>query len=168
MSRALLGLALLALVYALTLASADPLDLLAGLALGAVGVAVQRRLRGVEPADEGADRAAALPARVLAFPLFVGGLLADVARGTIDVALRTLHLRMVERPGIVLVPIEERTRLGVAVSALATTLSPGSLLVDVDWQRRAMLIHVIDASDPDAVRAQHRRFYERYQRRVFP
>ena len=168
MTRELLGVVLLALVYALTLASADPLDLLAGLVFGAAGVMAQRRLRSVERTDEEEGRAPPLPARVLAFPLFVGGLLADVARGTIDVALRTLHLRMVERPGIVLVPIEERTRLGVAVSALATTLSPGSLLVDVDWQRRAMLIHVIDASDPDAVRALHRRFYERYQRRVFP
>ena len=31
-----------------------------------------------------------------------------------------------------------------------------------------MLFHVIDASDPDAVRAQLDRFYQRYQRRVFP
>jgi multisubunit Na+/H+ antiporter MnhE subunit len=49
-----------------------------------------------------------------------------------------------------------------------TTLSPGSVLVDIDWQRRDMLLHVIDASDPDAVRADLERFYDRYQRRVFP
>jgi multisubunit Na+/H+ antiporter MnhE subunit len=32
----------------------------------------------------------------------------------------------------------------------------------------AMLVHVIDAHDPDAVRAQIDGFYHRYQRRVFP
>jgi multisubunit Na+/H+ antiporter MnhE subunit len=31
-----------------------------------------------------------------------------------------------------------------------------------------MLFHVIDASDPDAVRDHLDRFYQRYQRRVFP
>jgi len=31
-----------------------------------------------------------------------------------------------------------------------------------------MLFHVIDASDPDAVRVHFNRFYQRYQRPVFP
>jgi multisubunit Na+/H+ antiporter MnhE subunit len=56
----------------------------------------------------------------------------------------------------------------VAVSALVTTLSPGSFLVDVDWTEGTMLIHVIEASDPDRVRADLETFYQRYQRRVFP
>jgi multisubunit Na+/H+ antiporter MnhE subunit len=68
----------------------------------------------------------------------------------------------------VLVPIGERSELGVAVTGLLIGLSPGSLLLDVDPERQAMLFHVIDASDPDAVRAQLDRFYQRYQRRVFP
>jgi multisubunit Na+/H+ antiporter MnhF subunit len=39
------------------------------------------------------------------------------------------------------------------VTALAASLSPGSVLVDIDWDRRDLLMHVIDASDPDGVRA---------------
>ncbi|MDP9369920.1 MAG: hypothetical protein M3Q03_16890 [Chloroflexota bacterium] len=31
-----------------------------------------------------------------------------------------------------------------------------------------LLIHVLDATDPDAVRAEHERFYRRFQRHVFP
>jgi multicomponent Na+:H+ antiporter subunit E len=77
-------------------------------------------------------------------------------------------LRPVECPGIVLVPIGERTELGVAVTGLLAGLSPGSMLVEVDSQRQAMLFHVIDAHDPDAVRDHLDRFYQRYQRRVFP
>jgi multisubunit Na+/H+ antiporter MnhE subunit len=42
------------------------------------------------------------------------------------------------------------------------------MLVEVDNERQAMLFHVIDASDPDAVRDHLDRFYQRYQRRVFP
>ncbi len=158
-----LAVGLLTLVYALTLVSVDPLDLALGAVLAGLTLLGAHRLPR-------SGHAAPTPTlgRVLRFPAFVAGLLADVAAGTWDVALRVLHLRPLERPGIVLVPIEERTPLGVAVSALATTLSPGSVLVDVDWERRVMLVHVIDASDPERVRAQHRRFYERFQRPVFP
>jgi len=149
-------------VYALTLASADPLDLLAGVVIAAALVAATR-----SPALRG-GAAPPLAARVVAFPLFAAGLLADIARGTWDVALRVVHLRPIEHPGIVRIPIGERTPLGVAVSALATTLSSGTVFVDVDEEEEVMLLHVIDAADPDRVRAQHLRFYERYQRRVFP
>jgi multicomponent Na+:H+ antiporter subunit E len=31
-----------------------------------------------------------------------------------------------------------------------------------------MLLHVLDAADPDAVRRHHAAFYERHQRSVFP
>jgi hypothetical protein len=31
-----------------------------------------------------------------------------------------------------------------------------------------MLLHVIDASDPDEVRRRHQVFYDRFQRKVFP
>ena len=73
-----------------------------------------------------------LAGRVAAFPVLVGGLLVEVLRGTWDVGLRVVGLRPVECPGIVLVPIGERTELGVAVTGLLAGLSPGSMLVEVD------------------------------------
>jgi multisubunit Na+/H+ antiporter MnhE subunit len=160
-------------VYVLTLASAHPLDLLAGALLGAALVAVTRAPAPREaPSLDGRPWAAhptpPLAVRVAAFPLFAYGLLADIARGTWDVALRVVHLRPIEHPGIVRIPVGERTPLGVAVSALATTLSPGTVFIDLDEEAGVMLLHVIDAADPDRVRADHLRFYERYQRRVFP
>jgi multisubunit Na+/H+ antiporter MnhE subunit len=66
------------------------------------------------------------------------------------------------------IPIGLRSERGVAVSALTTTLSPGTVLIDVDAERRELLVHVIDATDPDEVRARAQRFYDRYQRNVFP
>ena len=164
MTRLVLTTLGLTAVYALTLVSSDPVDWLTGAVLsGALSVYLARRLR-LAPAESPASFAR----RLLRFPAFVGAVLVDVIGGTWDVALRTVHLRGLECPGVVRVPIGERTERGVAVSALATTLSPGSVLLDVDWDHGDMLLHVIDASDPDAVRARLQRFYERYQRPVFP
>jgi multicomponent Na+:H+ antiporter subunit E len=159
----LLWVAVLAGVYLLTLGSVHPLDLAFGLALAAV-LSFGLRGRLQRPQGEGPS----LAARLAGAPLLLAGLLAEIARGTWDVALRVLHLRPVEQPGVVLVPVGERSELGVAVTGLLIGLSPGSLLVDVDTEREMMLFHVIDASDPDAVRAQVDHFYRRYQRRVFP
>jgi multisubunit Na+/H+ antiporter MnhE subunit len=160
----LLAVALLAAVYLLTLGSTDPLDLALGLVLAA---ALAVGLRGQLPPPGGRDRPP-LGLRVAAFPLLVGAVLAEIAKGTWDVGLRVLGLRPLQGPGIVLVPIGERSPIGVAVTGLLVGLSPGSMLLEVDERRRMMLFHVIDARDPDAVRAQIDRLYQRWQRRVFP
>jgi multisubunit Na+/H+ antiporter MnhE subunit len=159
-----LRIAGLGLIFVLTLASADPVDLALGSALGgALLLALGDRLR-LGPTGH----LPPLAGRVLWFPVFAGAVVADIVQGTWDVALRVLHARRLEQPGIVRIPIGERSERGVAISALATTLSPGSVLVDVDWEGRDLLLHVIDASNPAAVRARLQRFYDRYQRKVFP
>jgi multisubunit Na+/H+ antiporter MnhE subunit len=162
--RALFCVALLTLVYALVLASFHPWDLAIGAALScALFLAARGYLFGDKP-----DAPWSALGRVAAFVPFAAAVVRDVLVGTWEVALVTLHLRPLDRPGIVAVPIGERTPTGIAVTALVMTLSPGEFLVEVDWERRAMLMHVIDASNPEKVRAAHERFYSRYQRKVFP
>ncbi|HSI81314.1 MAG TPA: Na+/H+ antiporter subunit E [Solirubrobacterales bacterium] len=158
------GVILVAAAYLLTLASADPIDVLMAVAISIAVIAGLRRFLLGERAlglREVAGRALRLPA----FALVV---LREIVVGTWQVALVVSGLRQLRRPGIVRIPIGERTPNGVAVTALAITLSPGELLVDVDWDGRVMLIHVIDASDPDGIRARYEQIYERYQRQVFP
>jgi multisubunit Na+/H+ antiporter MnhE subunit len=153
----------LGVLYVLTLVSTDPIDLVTGSAVGAVLLVLMgTRLRPVRAAAPG------LAARIAWFPVFAGAVLVDVLKGTWDVALRVLHLRTVDSPGLIWVPLGERSDHGVAVWALVTTLSPGSVYVDIDEEGRRLLLHVLDASDPDAHRAQMQHFYDRYQRRVFP
>ncbi len=154
----------LGLLYSLTLASSDPVDFATGVLLGGTLMSVLAKHRPIR-AEESVTT---LALRLAWFGIFAAAVLGDVVRGTWDVTLRVMHLRDVERPGIVRVPIGDRSERGAAISALATTLSPGSVLLDIDWERRDLLLHVIDASDPDGVRSRHQRFYERYQRRVFP
>jgi len=158
---ALLAFVLLTLVYALVLASFAPLDLALGAIISACLLLALREGGPVE-AGPGPFR------RFIAFFPFVVAVLWEIVRGTWDVALVTLHLKPLRSPGVVVVPVGERTPMGVAVSSLCVTLSPGEFLVDVDEERGEILYHVIDASDPDAIREHHLRFYERYQRKVFP
>lgn len=158
------ALVALVLVYLLTLASVEPWDVALG-ALLAAGVLAWARRR--LPAA-GRLPAGVLLRRIASFPLFAAAVAREVVVGTLQVALVVLGLRPLARPGIVAVPIGERTPTGVAATALALTLSPGEVLVDVDDRSQVMLVHVIDASDADAVRARHDHFYRRYQRGVFP
>lgn len=164
MIRALTSVAGLTAVYALVLASLHPWDLATGAALSGVLLVGSRQfLFGGWP-----GRLEGFVPRCLAFIPFAAAVIREVLVGTWNVAAVVLHLRPLSHPGIVAVPIEDRTLTGVAVTALVDTLSPGSVLVDVDWDRHVMLIHVIDAGNPEAIREQHRDFYRRYQQHVFP
>jgi multicomponent Na+:H+ antiporter subunit E len=162
-SRLLLGVVLLTGTYLLVLGSAEPWDVAIGLVLAA-GLTVALRGRPGYPAGG----AGPLLPRLAGLPALFAAVLVDVLHGTWDVGLRVLRLRSLDAPGIVLVPIGERTPLGVAVTGLLVGLSPGSVLLEVDRERRLMLFHVIDAADPDGVRARIDRFYQRYQRKVWP
>ena len=164
MTKRVVAVLLLTGVYLLALASADPLDAALGLVLATVLVLGLGAL--LFPGDD--VRAAAFARRVVRFVPFALVILWDITRGTWDVALVVLHVRPLERPGIVAVPIGRRTRTGVAAMALVATLSPGEFLVDVDWERGLIYLHVLDATDPDGVRERHDRFYRRWQEPVFP
>ncbi len=164
MNRFLIALATLILIYVLVLASTDPWDV----AFGAlVGTALLLGTRDFVFSG-GAVPIPNLALRTLAFLPFTAATVWDILRGTWTVALVVLHVRPLRRPGIVAIPIGKRTPLGVAATSVVTTLSPGSFLVDVDEADRMMLMHVLDASDPDAVREEYEAFYWRYQRHVFP
>ncbi len=165
LARIALALVLLVLIYALALGSFAPADLLLG-ALFAAGALVFFRRLLLE--DARPPPPISVARRVVAFVPFSVAVLARVAVGTWEVALVILGVRALGAAGVVAVPIDERTPAGVAVSGLTATLSPGELLIDVDWERDVMLFHVIDARDPDAVRERHRSLYHRHQKRVFP
>lgn len=159
--RRLPAIVMLALVYGLAVGSIKPLDVAVGAVVGFAALRGLARASGSVPLGEWLRRAAAFPAFALAVAR-------GVVSGTVQVALIVTGVRPIPRSGIIAVPIEERSQTGVAVAALALTLSPGQVLVGIDWERQRMLVHVIDASDPDALRERHVHLYRRFQRRVFP
>lgn len=165
MTRFLVSLVLLTLLWALALESADPRDLLTGALISGTLLFF---LRGFLFADGVRHPLPGLPRRALALIPFILAVLLETIRGTWAVSLIALRLRRLGTSGIVAVPIGERSETGLLVTTLTMTLSPGSVLLDIDRGRGLLFFHVLDASDPDSFRAQQERMYERWQRHVFP
>lgn len=152
----------LAAVYVLMVASVAPLDVATAVVVGIATMAYLRRF-----VDRGPRVPPVTLSRLAHLPAFAWAVLREVAAGTWLVVNVVLGRRDLV-PGIIAVPIGERSQTGVAVTALAITISPGEVLVDVDEEARLMFVHILDATDPDANRANYQAFYDRYQRRVFP
>lgn len=160
----MLGTALLTLVYCLALASANPWDI----GLGAVfGFSILFMFRGflfLEPATSPGS----VLSRVIHFPALAAATMIDIMRGTIDVAKIVLSPKIVSRGGLVEIPDGGRTTSGVIVNGLINTMSPGSVLIDIDPESLDWTIHVVDASHPEEVIANQQSFYERFQRPIWP
>ncbi len=159
MTRAFATLGLAAL-YLGTLGTVAAADMVVALLVGAA-----LAYRSTPPAT--GDAWASLR-KASALPRFLLGVVIEVLRGSAEMTLVVLGARDWRRQGLLEVELGDRTPLGVTVTALVTGLSPGSVVIEVDWQRRVMLVHVIDATDGDAVRRHIQAFYQRYQAPVFP
>lgn len=161
--RRLIQLALLVGVYVVVVGSAEPGDLAVGSTLAVILLVLYgRRLWGDASRAEGS----ALK-RAAAFLPFVVAVGARMIKGTFEVASVVLGLRETT-PGMVKIPVGDRSAVGAAVTSLAVTLSPGTLLIDSDLEQGFMLFHIIDAADPDAFRADQQHVYDNYQKKVFP
>lgn len=164
LTRFAVPLLLFTLVYVIAVQSYTVWDFLIGAGLSAGFLLLDR------PEEDltGAEAGPSLPHRLLWLVPFGVALVVDITRGALDVMLLSMKLRPVGQAGIVGIPIGERTPLGMHVSMLALSLSPGSIVVRLDMARRVMWVHVVDASDPEGVRRHYQNFYDRYQRHVFP
>jgi multisubunit Na+/H+ antiporter MnhE subunit len=169
-TRYIAAIVALTLVYALALASFHPWDLFFGAGLSAALLFASRRfIFGADgTAPPPTSRGLTLLGRMVAFVPFAAVVFRNILVGNVEVTLVTLGLRPLVSPGIVAVPIGDRTPAGVAVWAVVTGLPPGSFFVDVDREREVVLIHVLDARDPEAYREEQEYFYRRYQSKVFP
>ena len=148
-----------AAVFALMVASFNWQNVLIGLGISALFTWIFRRQvipRPLPPND--------LVLHLLVYaPKLLWYLLIDILKGTWQVAMTTAGLRPLSQPGIVKVPLGAHSPYGVGPVGYFITLSPGSFMVDVDWDERVMLLHVIDASDPDEVRATAEKYYRLWE-----
>ena len=150
-------------IYLLVLTSVRPGDVAVGVVLSALLVAFGRR----RIAPLGAPPDVRLGRRLAAVAALLGGTLVDLARSTWRTAAWCVHPGR-SRPGLVTVTIPSCTPSSAAVWGVRVGITPDSLVVELDETRGRMLLHVLDAGDPEAVRAEQRRSYERRQRGVFP
>jgi multisubunit Na+/H+ antiporter MnhE subunit len=145
----------LAATFTLTLASMAWEDVLVGIVLGAALVALYRR-QVLPPALPSAPT---VLRTILHLPQLAWLLTVDIFRGTWQVVAIVLGVRPLAHPGIIKIPLGSHSRVGSAAAAFLITLSPGSFLLGFDWDEEVMLVHYIDISDPDALRAHAERYY---------
>ena len=158
MSRIILQGLLLMGIYLLVLTSMHPGDAVVGFALGVgLAVALRPRLAGRTPATPRLGGLIAL-----------GPVLYSTAVEMAIGSWRTVRFCLGRggEPGFVEIPRQGRSRHSVALWGVLTGEAPDEVPVDVDEERDILIVHLVDASDPDAVRERHRRAYERAQRKV--
>ena len=151
-------------VYALALASADPWDLGIGALLAACVLLVFGRyiLQGESLP------VAVMASRAVRFPRLAVATFANIVRGTVQVSRAVLGVSSPRNAGFMHIPQGDRTDSGVVISGLLDTLSPGTVLIDIDPVHRTWTIHALEAGDEAALRAEIARFYTRFQRPVWP
>ena len=66
------------------------------------------------------------------------------------------------------VPIPPCGPSSAAVWGVRVGITPDTVVVQLDEEEGRMLLHVLDARDPEAMRAAPLASYQRRQRRVFP
>lgn len=160
MTQLVLRGAFLAAVFLLVLTSLKPADIAIAAVLGVGAAYVLRPRKGL------GGRAAAVAPDPLAALRVLGRTAAEMVRGS----WRSVRFCLGPddgRAGFVEIPREGRSRHNVAFWALLTGESPDEVPVDVDEERDVLIVHLVDASDPEAVRARHRADSE-LQRKVVP
>jgi multisubunit Na+/H+ antiporter MnhE subunit len=164
MMRIVFAIAALTAVYGMALASADPWDLGIGAVLSVCVLIAFGRF--ILP-DQALPFRLVLRRAVL-LPRLAVATAATIVRGTVQVTRVVLGWTSARNADFIEVPRGDRSETGVVINGLLETLSPGSVLVAVDPVEDTWTIHVLQAEDKAAVRAEVDRFYDRYQRPVWP
>lgn len=143
-------------VYLLVLTSLAPGDIAIGLVL-AIAIVGLTHSRGRRAARGG-------PQRLVAVVGTLASTAAEVVLGTV----RTVRFCLggSAAPGFVEIPRGDRSRREVALWGVLTGEAPDEYPVDVDEPRDVLIVHVLDARNPAAIRARHAHAHARWQRHV--
>lgn len=71
------------------------------------------------------------------------------------------------QPAWVEVPLDLKTPEAITVLAGTITLTPGTVSADLSNEGHSLLVHALDAPDPDAVRDEIKERYERRLKEIF-
>ena len=98
------------------------------------------------------------PAKIAALVLLF---VVELIKSAWRVLVLVLQPRLDVKPGIITYPLRVQTDFQIALLANLITLTPGTLTVDVTEDRSRLIIHALDAADPDAIRADIESGFER-------
>jgi multicomponent Na+:H+ antiporter subunit E len=88
--------------------------------------------------------------------VFVGWFLADLVRSAAQVAWQTVRPRGIDRSAIIRVQLRTDSDLLLTILAESLTLVPGSMVIDMDRERRTLALHILHVRDADDVERQRR------------
>ena len=77
------------------------------------------------------------------------------------VAWEVVTVRTYSRPGILAIPLDVRSDLGITLLANLISLTPGSLSLEVSPDRRTLYVHFMFIDDPETERANIKNDFER-------
>lgn len=88
---------------------------------------------------------------------FLKELVVATARITYDVLTPTPYMN----PAVIGIPLDVETDVEIALLAIVVTLTPGSLALDVSSDRKTLYVHAMYMADPETVRRDIKRGFER-------
>lgn len=92
----------------------------------------------------------------------------DIVMANIQVARIIAFKRNADmKPGWITVPLDLRTPEAITILAGTITMTPGTVSSDLASDGRSLLVHCLDAPDPDAVIADIKTRYERRLKEIF-
>lgn len=149
---------ILALVWMALRGTFTPADFLVGFLFGFAIIALTQRTLG--RSEYGTKTWRVL--KFIAFSFW------SIIKSNIFVARVVLAPRLNIDPGIVAVPLDVRSDLGITILANLMTLTPGTISVDVSSDKRTLYIHFMDVTDPEAVRREIKQEFERRVMELVP
>lgn len=99
---------------------------------------------------------------------YLGLVIWDIIVANVVVAMIVLFKSNAKmQPRWIVIPLDLRTPEAITLLAGTITLTPGTLSADVADDGTALLVHALDAADPDAVRDDIKNRYERRLKEIF-
>ncbi|MEJ5201702.1 MAG: Na+/H+ antiporter subunit E [Anaerolineales bacterium] len=147
---------LLAIAWSALTGSFQPVDLLFGFLFGYVVLRLTFRSRHPH------QYFTRLP-KLVEFTLFF---IKELILANLCIAVTILSPRMQLRPGVVAVPLDLKTRVGIVFLANMITLTPGTLSLDISVDRKMLYVHTVWLEDADKFRNAIKQEYERRVREI--
>ena len=92
----------------------------------------------------------------------------DIVVANVTVAMIVLFKRNDRmQPNWVSIPLDLRTPEAITILAGTITLTPGTVSADISDEGHALLVHALDAGDPEQVCAEIKHRYERRLKEIF-
>lgn len=71
-------------------------------------------------------------------------------------------------PGLIRMRYDNLNEFGVTVMGCMITLTPGTTTIDIDTERQELLLHLLDAGNPERTITKIRRQFEKPLQRMYP